>query len=219
MLICHKALCFQEVLMKKILISVIAIFFFLTFNNGHTEHKKIDKKAFNIDVVVKVVSDGDTFFGMDENWKYKHFRLAGIDAPETRKRQKNSYGEEVFVAPGQPYADESKSYLEKLIANQQIECEVIGKDSFNRYLVFAWIIDGGKRYMINLLMIQKGLAEVRKIDLSSRELKIFKEAQRIARSDNLNIWSLKKHYESPEDYRQRIRKEQYNRARREYEEY
>jgi micrococcal nuclease len=93
--------------------------------------------------VVKTVLDGDTFIMQDGTI----VRLAGIDAPETGKRDH----------PPQRYAEESRSALEEMVLGRQVSVIPAGKgrDDFGRVVAIVRLED---KTNVNLEMVKQGLA-------------------------------------------------------------
>ena len=158
------------------------------------------QKSKRIQLLVKVIFDGDTVFGFDQNWKYTTIRLAGIDAPETPKFGKDESGNRIQVTTGQQFAAESQKFLQDLLFEQNVTVEVIGEDTFKRFIGIIYLGDR----CINLEMIKAGMAEAMVKDLLPDEKKEYISAQKEAKKQKLGIWSLGKAYQSPSDYRKEL---------------
>lgn len=115
-------------------------------------------------------------------------RLAGIDAPESSYKKR----------PGQPFSQEAKQMLERLVAGKKITLRSYGMDAYNRQLaeVFA---DG---INVNLALVTAGMAELyRGPPLKGLEMNLYKRAQDGAKSAYRGIWSLGPGYQSPKSWR------------------
>jgi micrococcal nuclease len=93
--------------------------------------------------VVKTVLDGDTFVTQDGTI----VRLAGIDAPETGKKDR----------PEQRYAATSRSVLEEMVLGKQVAVIPAGKgrDRFGRVVAIVKLED---KTNVNLEMVKQGAA-------------------------------------------------------------
>ncbi len=72
--------------------------------------------------VVKI-TDGDTLYVLDANFKQHKIRLAGIDAPERT----------------QAYGLASRKHLVSIVAGQQVTVEYQKRDRYGRILGKVWI--------------------------------------------------------------------------------
>jgi micrococcal nuclease len=130
--------------------------------------------------VIRVV-DGDTFWAYDRSHNRIKIRLIGVDAPESRNsgQKKTAY-----------YGQQSKAFLEKLIANKEVRLEYdIGrKDQYSRTLAYVYLTDGT---FINAELIKKGYAMVMTVPPNVRYAKIFLNLERKARKKNKGLWNEK----------------------------
>lgn len=136
---------------------------------------------------VTKVFDGDTIAIKWRNLELK-IRLVGIDAPEIGYKKSR----------GQPYSQQAKNWLTRLINKRKIAVKSYGLGNFNRILAEIFI---EKNINVNLEMIKAGLAEVyrgkKPKDLNSAAyLRMEKEA----RIEKKGIWS-QKQYISPQTWR------------------
>lgn len=133
------------------------------------------------------VSDGDTIWVQElpsrnpgGNRKYK-IRLERIDAPET----------------GQPFGEESKQHLKKLIATKKVVVRYETEDQYGRILGIVYL-DGVD---INLQMVADGFAwHYSHFDKSSEYI----EAESRARAARRGLWA-QAFPERPYDFRRRSR--------------
>ncbi len=72
--------------------------------------------------VVKI-TDGDTLYVLDANYKDHKIRLAGIDAPERR----------------QAYGLASRKHLASIVAGKQVTVEYQKRDRYGRILGKVWV--------------------------------------------------------------------------------
>ncbi len=132
------------------------------------------------------VHDGDTV-SVIINRKKEKVRLIGIDAPELRQR---------------PWGTISKKHLNKIFEDSgwsvAIELDIDQRDKYGRLLAYIWTRDGK---MVNLEMIKGGHAVLYTIPPNVKHADEFREAQRTARENRLNIWGKKGLRQFPEDYR------------------
>jgi endonuclease YncB( thermonuclease family) len=149
-------------------------------------------EVFSQDYKVTKVFDGDTFIAEDGNVSFK-VRIAGIDAPEYK----------------QPYSNQSKEYLKKLILNKKIQLKPIHHklDKYNRLLAQVYL---GERN-VGLELVREGLAFYyrpfcRDYPHDSKKYNydpsIYVEAEKKAKDSKLNIWKLD-NLEKPCEFRRR----------------
>jgi len=130
--------------------------------------------------VTRVV-DGDTvrvlIDGQDTS-----VRLIGIDTPET-------------VAPNRPVecaGPEASVYAEQLMDGTRVYLELDPTqgtyDRFNRVLAYVWLAGDNENVMVNLAMLQAGLAEEYTYDDAYRYQQLFRESEQQAREDLLGQW-------------------------------
>src|SRR5210317_1758734 len=86
------------------------------------------------------VSDGDTVKAQGHDIEIK-VRLVGIDTPETSKKKRD---------PGQPYSQQAKKHLAKLVLNKTVDIKGYGLDRYGRVLAVI-SLDGMN---INLEMVR-----------------------------------------------------------------
>ena len=140
---------------------------------------------------VERVTDGDSVSAVTDNGTKLRIRLLGIDAPELPHNGQ----------PGQPFAEDARDYLDHLIGGKAVRVEVYGPDQYKRVLGVIW--DEGVN--VNLLMVAMGYAEVYRgtscivycQELHANEAK--------ARQDRVGMWAQGPKYESPRDFRRRLR--------------
>jgi endonuclease YncB( thermonuclease family) len=117
--------------------------------------------------------DGDNFrvwhtplgwFSMPQYYYYKltrlknkemlkesiHIRLAGVDAPESG----------AFGMPKQPYADEAKSFLRRLVEGKRVVFECHRRDQYQRVVCSVWKWHFIRWLNVSLEMIKSGWAVV-----------------------------------------------------------
>lgn len=127
---------------------------------------------------VSRVVDGDTVRVLIDG-QDTPVRLIGIDTPET-------------VAPNRPVecaGPEASVYAEQLMAGDRVYLELdpsLGTyDSYDRVLAYVWLDDD---VMVNLAMIQAGLAEEYTYDDAYTYQQLFQEAEQQAKDDLLGLW-------------------------------
>jgi len=137
----------------------------------------------NVEIGDAVAIDGDTLI-----LNGKHIRLQGIDAPE-----KNQLCE--YAGINLKCGLSSRNYLNSIIKNQEIKCDIEGKDKYNRYL---GLCTNGDNDIINALMVKSGNALIYVqygVDYLPEEI--------YARRHNNGIWATK--FEMPWNYRHNTR--------------
>jgi micrococcal nuclease len=124
----------------------------------------VNKKYDNF--VVKVV-DGDTI----KLASGREIRLLGIDTPEK----------------GQPYYNEAKDFLERLILGKKVRLEkdVTNKDKYGRYLRYVFL----KNIFVNVELVRKGYARVIVRFPDVKYLDYLMKVQKKAMEKRLGIWS------------------------------
>lgn len=142
--------------------------------------------------VVVSCNDGDTCKVRSSDNITLKIRLVGIDAPETKKGSKE----------GQPFGEEARTELNKLVEGKPVTLKVYGTDAFGRNL--AEIFVGTTN--VNLEMVKNGYAEAYKgrppAGLSADS---YLEADWSARTAKKGIWKNEK-YESPAEFRKKQKK-------------
>ena len=140
---------------------------------------------------VERVSDGDTVVALTANGTKLRLRLLGIDAPEVAHGTK----------PAQPFGQEARDYIEHLIDGKTVRVDAYGPDRYNRVLAVVW--EGQAN--VNLLVVAMGYAEMYRgapCQVYCRELE---EAEAKARRDRVGMWAQGDKYESPAEFRKRMR--------------
>lgn len=126
--------------------------------------------------VIKVV-DGDTIVYIGSYGKERIGRLIGINTPENTKEK-------------QLYGQEATDFLRSLVLGKEIEIESDPNaditDKYGRYLVHAFI--GGRS--VQYLLILEGLARVAYLYDEYQYVDMYKEAEAVAKKEDLNIWSI-----------------------------
>ena len=139
---------------------------------------------------VTKVYDGDTIKAQGHDIII-YVLLAGIDAPEIELRKQQQ---------GQPYAQEAKRYLEKLILNKRVDIKGYGLGPYPYNHLIGEISLKGT--IINIAMIKKGLAEVcHEIPPNKLNIAPYHEAEKQAIAAKRGMWSLGDAYISPRQWR------------------
>lgn len=127
---------------------------------------------------VSRVVDGDTVRVLI-NGQDTPVRLIGIDTPET-------------VAPNRPVecaGPEASVYAEQLMAGDRVYLELDPTqgtvDSYDRVLAYVWLQDD---IMVNLAMLQTGLAEEYTYDEAYKYQQLFRQVEEQAQDDLLGQW-------------------------------
>ena len=137
--------------------------------------------------VVLKVYDGDTLLVEGAGLNLK-IRMVGIDAPETGYREQE----------GQPYGQQSKVFLTKLVSGKKVVLEYHGIGGYNRILAEVFLDDTN----VNLEMIRAGLAEVYAGKKpKTLDLKLYYQEEKKARNAGKGMWSQSRRYISPKIWR------------------
>ncbi len=120
--------------------------------------------------VVKI-TDGDTLYVLDANYKEHKIRLAGIDAPERK----------------QAYGLASRKHLASIVAGQQVTIEYKKRDRYGRILGKVWIngVDAC------LEQVKAGLAwhyKKYQREQSPEDRQLYADAENKARNERLGLW-------------------------------
>ncbi len=120
--------------------------------------------------VVKI-TDGDTLYVLDANYKEHKIRLAGIDAPERK----------------QAYGLASRKHLASIVAGQQVTIEYDKRDRYGR-IVGKVLLDGIDAC---LEQVKAGLAwhyKKYQNEQSSEDQRLYADAENKARNERLGLW-------------------------------
>ncbi len=124
------------------------------------------------------VVDGDTVRVLI-NGESTPVRLIGIDTPET-------------VAPGRPVecaGPEASVYADQLMTGGRVYLEIDPTqgvtDRFDRVLAYVWLDDN---VMVNLAMLQTGLAEERTYAADYKYQQLFQQEEKRAKDALLGLW-------------------------------
>jgi endonuclease YncB( thermonuclease family) len=115
-------------------------------------------------------------------------RLVGIDAPETSYKKR----------PGQPFSQEARQMLSRLVAGKRITLKGYGMGAYNRQL--AEVFSDGIN--VNLALLTAGMAELYRGDpVKGLDLDRYKQAQASAKRAYRGVWGLGGNYQSPRTWR------------------
>lgn len=127
---------------------------------------------------VSRVVDGDTIRVLIDGQEVP-VRLIGIDTPET-------------VAPNRPVecaGPEASVYADQLMSGDRVYLELDPTqgtyDSYDRVLAYVWLEDD---VMVNLAMLQTGLAEEYTYDDAYTYQQLFRQVEEQAKDDLLGQW-------------------------------
>ncbi len=120
--------------------------------------------------VVKI-TDGDTLYVLDSNYKQHKIRLAGIDAPERK----------------QAYGLAFRKHLASIVAGPQVTVEYQKRDRYGRIVGKVWIngVDAC------LEQVKAGFAwhyKKYQHEQSLEDQRLYAEAEIRAREDRLGLW-------------------------------
>jgi endonuclease YncB( thermonuclease family) len=134
-------------------------------------------------------NDGDTcHIGLSQGSVWFNVRLFGVDAPETGKKRS--------AKAGQPLGEEAKDFLNSLVKGKDVTVIQADLDQYNRPVVEIYF----ERKNVNLMLVEKGLAEMYRGKSKRLDRSKFEAAEAKAKADKIGIWGLK-NYESPSLFR------------------
>lgn len=112
----------------------------------------------------------------------KRVRLIGLYAPQIERKQK-------FHTPGEPLAKEAQTFLNKLLANNDLEVGVeydeTKVDQFGRQLVHLFLKDGTN---IQQKILESGFAVSRIENGNIKHMKCYFAAEKKARQGGFQLW-------------------------------
>ncbi len=112
----------------------------------------------------------------------KRVRLNGLYAPQIERKQK-------FHTPGEPLAEESQTFLNTLLANNDLEVGVeydtTKVDKFGRQLVHLFFKDGTN---VQQKILESGFAVARISNGNIKHMKCYFEAEKKARQGGFQLW-------------------------------
>lgn len=129
--------------------------------------------------LIRVV-DGDTLM-VDRDGEEVRLRLIGIDAPESFA----NHDESRHTIAGENVSRIVKAWLDPGIA-LWLEYDEETTDQYDRLLAYAYLNDCA---MINEILAEQGLAEVRRYEPNVRFHDYLDALQRLARKQRLGMWS------------------------------
>tara|TARA_A100001015_G_scaffold311313_1_gene414341 strand:- start:3915 stop:4442 length:528 start_codon:yes stop_codon:yes gene_type:complete len=153
-----------------LVISILLIFFFLTYNDVKSEEIKI------ISGIAKV-TDGDSI-----RIEGKKIRFFGIDAPEKKQQCKKPWLTISFISFSKDYpcGQISTDKLKKKIKDKLLICKWINKDRYKRYIAECF----KDKTNINAWMVRNGYAVAYR-----KYSKKFVSQEIFARKEKLGLWS------------------------------
>lgn len=150
----------------------------------------------SIDGRVFFCNDGDTCRIQAAQALWMNVRLAGVDAPETRKgRGKNKQ-------KGQPLGEAAQQFLNERLRDRTVRIRQVDLDHYNRPVVEITI--KGETRPINLTLLEDGYAEMYRGKTKRIDRAAYDAAEAKAKAQKRGIWSLSD-YQSPADYRKSLK--------------
>lgn len=146
--------------------------------NNHIKQFVLDEEIPVGYYKVNKVSDGDTFWCLDNKGLKVKVRLIGIDAPESRN---------AFNVKKQPFGKAASAYATELLLDQlvRLEFDVDSLDRFGRTLAYAYLAD---QTFINEKIVLDGFASALTYPPNVKHEHRFVKAQRTARQKKRGIW-------------------------------
>lgn len=125
---------------------------------------------------VSNIVDGDTIEVILNNKKIR-VRLTGIDTPELYDKNRR------ITSDGQI----AKDILTKILCDKVVylEFDENKKDKYNRFLCYVFLEDGT---LVNLLLLQKGIAKTMICKPNIQYQIMFENAERYAKENKIGLW-------------------------------
>lgn len=124
---------------------------------------------------VEHVSDGETITVLTSDQTKLRIRLLGIDAPEAPHGKK----------PGQPFGEQSRQYLTRLIGGRTVRVQTYGQDGYGRILAVIFL----GPINVNLEMVQQGMAEMYRGAPCKAYCRDLRVAELNAKRHRVGIWA------------------------------
>lgn len=185
------------------------LYFIYKYSKRITKIPDLPRKYENFVFYGHVISVGDgdgfkvihtPFLNFRKAWLKEDalsIRLAAIDAPEVK----------CFGRPGQPFAQESKIILSKLIILKRVKIKVLNIDRYGRIVAMVFIKSRLFFWKnVNLELVKLGMASVFRSNYTSfggMENK-FNQEEAKAKKKKIGIWSDPK-FISPQEYKKGVR--------------
>ncbi|TPX48142.1 hypothetical protein SeMB42_g01762 [Synchytrium endobioticum] len=158
------------------------------------------------------VTDGDGLIVRTVNNIKLRIRIAGVDAPESNYF---NHG----LQP-QPFSHEAKEFLTELMLNKTVCLHVLRVDQYDRIVAsvkiirpssFFWNASRIIQQDVGLEMLQSGLAVIYEGWGAEYDglFDVYQLVQSGARQSKIGIWSLGPNFETPADFKDRIRRMQH----------
>jgi len=138
---------------------------------GHSPTLALTASADSLTGKVVKITDGDTLYVLDANYKDHKIRLAGIDAPERR----------------QAYGLASRKHLLSIVAGKQVRVEYQKRDRYGR-IVGKVLLDG---IDVCLEQVKVGFAwhyKKYQHEQSAEDRELYADAENKARNERLGLW-------------------------------
>lgn len=141
------------------------------------------------EVIINRVVDGDTINVKFANGETESVRLLLIDTPESVHPNK----------PVQPFGEEASEFAKEVLQEGDVVTLEKGnpeRDKYDRLLGYIWIDDVN----FNELMLEEGYARIAYVyEPNTKYLDEFEKAEKKAKSEGKNIWSIPGYVESEFD--------------------
>lgn len=166
--------------MKKILTSSIAslIILFSTYVAANEQSCAVDTEKL-LWVKAEYAISGDTIIVQNQR-----LRLIGLYAPQKERQQK-------FHTPGEPLADEAQLFLNKLLANNDLEIgleyDTTRIDNRNRQLAHLFLKDGSS---VQQKLLESGYVLNRTTYNNTKHAECYYQAEQKARNGQYQLWDL-----------------------------
>lgn len=133
----------------------------------------------NVWYPVTKVSDGDTFYVLNEYREKVKIRLIGVDAPESR-----NVGTRVHK---EYFGKEAKIFVTQLLRNRKVKLtfDVQKTDRYGRTLAYVYLENG---VFFNQYLVENGYATVATFPPNVKYVEVFLKAERNARNRGLGLW-------------------------------
>ena len=127
-------------------------------------------------------------------------RIAGIDAPEGAH----------FGRPAQPHSAEALQWLQNYILGKRVRAYIYRRDQYDRIIATVYVRRGLFRWDVGLEMLRRGYATTYEaktgVEFGGPKMEqIYRAAEAKARATKIGIWARKKGFESPREYKTRMK--------------
>ena len=176
----------RRLLRHHVIATVIAAIAALAVSLGrrHVPLSSLQHEALPSHARVEHVIDGDTV----ALWDGRHVRYIGLDTPEMRRHEGNSW-----IEDPEPFAREATAFNRSLVEGKSVRLEYDAQpfDKYNRLLAYVSLpAADGKELMVNEELLRQGYAQLLTIPPDVKYVERFRAAAQEARDAKRGLWGL-----------------------------